>query len=158
MAQGVITIPAQLALVREGLTGPTWSGARLGLITDSNPFNVTDTLASHTEASFGGYARQAVDWGPVFYDSGAANGPGPSVSALNVDQWSGPGDTSGQEVTGWILVQASESGSEGSAGSPLLLAAGPLDEVPFTLQNVYDLLQLVGELFAQLQANFITPS
>jgi hypothetical protein len=126
MAEGVVTIPGQIALVNEGLYGPTWSGAKLGLLIDNNPYLVTDTLANHVEASFTGYARQALPWNPVNYDASAPAGA--DVSSAVVPQWEGPSDGSGQLITGWAIIQSSESGSgSGSPGSPILLACGPLD-------------------------------
>jgi hypothetical protein len=126
MARGVVTIPGQIALVNEGLYGPTWSGAKLALLVDGGPYLVTDTMANHVEGSFSGYARQPLPWNPVNYDATAPAGV--DVSGSTVPQWQGPTDGSGQLITGWAIIQSSESGSgQGSVGAPLLLACGALD-------------------------------
>lgn len=154
MALGVCTIQGQIALMREGLFGPTWTGAQLALLVDGNPFTVNDTLASHTEATFTGYTRQAITWGPIGWDNTAP--PSADVASTVVDTWTGPGDASGQVITGWAIVQASRSGSvSGSVGAPLLLAAGKLD-APVRLAVPTDLLPLVANLDLQAQGTGTT--
>lgn len=151
---GNVTVPGQMALLSEGLSGPTWLGAQLGLIVDNNPQTINDTMASHTEASFTGYSRKALPWGPVGWD---AAGVQADVAGSAVQAWQGPSDGSGQQITGWIIVQGSESGSgSGSPGAPLLLAVGGLDGNTAGLMTPADVLPVTADLDLEAQATVTT--
>lgn len=115
---GVTTIVALVDLLSNGITD-LFTGCKLQLFTGPfvpNPDMVPGDIVVPT---FTGYIDKATTLGVVAYDGSVGSAV---VNGTATYSWFGPNDMTGQNITGWALVQP------GAAGPPLVpnevLAAG----------------------------------